>query len=1137
MKNLIAGLLIILSINLANAERITIDKKQSHNNKLSVISSNSTETVISIKINNFELKEIVINGEKHQIIVAKELSKAYEEGNPDVLKMAFSLQIPNNIWMNQYEIISSKYVEYQNINLAPSRRVIYRNENPSDVTYEKGSSYSEDLFYPHEQIQIGEPFIVRDYRGESVSVRPFQYNPITKTLRVYTQLDIKISSNNETGKNVLKSSNTKKINSEFEQLYKRLFVNYSSNNNRYTTLNDQGNLLIIAHNDYINQVNEFANWKRQRGIPTEIINLTDVGSNANEIKTYIENYYNTNGLTYVILVGDNTYIPSLSSNGDSDQAYAQISGDDHYPELIIGRFSVESDSDIQTITQRSIWYERDVTIQDSWLEDAIGIASSEGGASSDDGEADFEHMDNIRTDLLNYGYTTVEQDYDNNSITASTLGTHIEKGVGIINYVGHGGDTEWVSSGFNNSNVNSLNNVNKLPFIFDVACVNGNFHNQTCFAEAWTRATNNDNPTGAVAIIASTVNQPWSPPMDGQDEMIDILIESYDNNIKRTFGGIAYNGVMHMLDEYPSNSDGPLTADTWTIFGDPSLHVRTKTPMSLVETHSNTISIGETTFTVNSSVEGAFVALSKLDANNNIVILGTGTISGGSTNITIPEFDTVEEMIVTVTAYNYIPAISTVQVIAPNGPYLVYENHSINDASANNNGNADFGENILLNLSIKNVGVENSSNANLNISSSNSNISITDNSEAYGDLLVDEIKNINNAFELNISDDITDQESISFDLDITDDNGSYSGTFNIVANAPSLEIQYLSINDENGNNNGVLDAGEDVIIRIQVKNVGHASIASANLINSESSPYFSFNSSSIGVSALDALTGTQIIEVPATVEQTVPDGQSVLLDFNLVSGNYTASTSINLPIGLEIENWESDTFDTYDWENTSSSPWTIVSDVVYAGNNASKSGTIGNNETSILTIELDVINTDSISFYKKVSCEDSGSDNYWYDFLQFDINGSKKGKWDGESDWSREAYPVSEGTVTLTWTYSKDEMETSGSDCAWIDDIILPAHTTNTTTTFISKGKTIDFSIYPIPTKDNINIKYSLLVDSEVYISILNISGETVKVITDKTLPKGLYKTELNGLNLCSGVYFVNFISNNTSLTKKLIIE
>ena len=40
----------------------------------------------------------------------------------------------------------------------------------------------------------------------------------------------------------------------------------------------------------------------------------------------------------------------------------------------------------------------------------------------------------------------------------------------------------------------------------------------------------------------STIYMGWSPPMEAQDEMVDILTESFSNNRKYSFGGISWNG-------------------------------------------------------------------------------------------------------------------------------------------------------------------------------------------------------------------------------------------------------------------------------------------------------------------------------------------------------------------------------------------------------------------------------------------------------------------------------------------------------------------------------------------------------------------------------------------------------------------
>ena len=71
-----------------------------------------------------------------------------------------------------------------------------------------------------------------------------------------------------------------------------------------------------------------------------------------------------------------------------------------------------------------------------------------------------------------------------------------------------------------------------------MACVNGYFNGITCFAEAWLRATNGGEPTGAVGIYASSVNQSWDPPMQMQDEFADL----YTTEQYHCYGTLCFAG-------------------------------------------------------------------------------------------------------------------------------------------------------------------------------------------------------------------------------------------------------------------------------------------------------------------------------------------------------------------------------------------------------------------------------------------------------------------------------------------------------------------------------------------------------------------------------------------------------------------
>ena len=169
----------------------------------------------------------------------------------------------------------------------------------------------------------------------------------------------------------------------------------------------------------------------------------------------------------------------------------------------------------------------------------------------------------------------------------------INNGVGIINYTGHGSISSWGNgSSLNTTQINSLTNTDKLPFVITVGCNVGEFNSTNeCFAESWQRATHNGQPAGGIAHLGSTISQSWEPPMHGQYGMNLIITESYGNlegnppfgHKTRTIGGITTNGCLHMNDA--QGSSGQNETQYWTLFGDPSLMFRTDTPQEMNISH------------------------------------------------------------------------------------------------------------------------------------------------------------------------------------------------------------------------------------------------------------------------------------------------------------------------------------------------------------------------------------------------------------------------------------------------------------------------------------------------------------------------------------------------------------------------
>ena len=1143
----------IATILIVNAQTTIIDNQKPSNSQIEILGENNNEITLRLNLNSYTLTEVQTPNGTEVVVGSPEGINDMDKGLPDIPYFTTSVRIPSK-GKAVVEIVDANYTTVDNISIAPSKGPIKRNIDPSTVPYEYGKCYKMDAFFPLTEAVNSEAFCIRDVRGTTVQFFPFQYNPVQKQLKVFTEITVKVKFTQQPSENEITAS-YEKID-EFENIYRRMFINYGSKT-RYTQLQDghPGRMLIICKDAYASAMTDFVNWKREKGIETEMVLISTVGNTATSVQTYITNYFNSHSdLAYILLVGDAADVATSNftsgsgwsaTSGDSDNKYAYLVGNDDYADVFIGRFSGESVDNIQNMVRKVILYEKELTTSDTWLTNAYGSASSQGGGTSghnqgNGAESDMVHMGNIQTDLETYGYTVTRVNESTSNGIAATS-TAFNNGMGLACYVGHGDTQEWVNTGFNNTNVNALTNENELPFIISVACVNGDFNGNTCFAEAWLRASKNGNPTGALAFLGSTINQDWNPPMTAQDEMIDIITESLDGNIKRTIGGIAFNGYFRMIQDHPisaSTGNGPGTALAWTIFGDPSTMFRSTTPQEMIVSHPSVLTVGQNAIDVASDAEETLIAITR-EVNGEIVILGFGYADNGSATINISGIDEPCTVKITATAYNKVTYQTEILAIVPEGPYVVNGGYTINDSEGNNNGQADYNETIKFNHTLNNVGVATANNVSMSISSSSEYITITDESESFGDIAAEASVTKNDAYTMSILNGVADQTNIEIAYTITADNcDTRSGSIYVTANAPAPTIAFVGINDtENGNGNNLLDAGETAKLIFSLTNNGHATLETGTAtitVNNENVTLISDEAQFDAIAAGES----QNIEFEISIADNVSLGTNTCFAVQ-TDGTYNASTDACLTIGLQIEDWENNNFTTYAWTNASNRPWTIVSTGAYAGQYCAKSGNIGNSAKSELTITIDVLANDNVEFYKKVSCEDLSYGYYW-DFLAFYIDGNMMEQWAGTSDnWSLQSYPVTAGTHTLKWSYEKDYSTIGGSDCAWIDNIKLPAH--NNTVSSIHTSADVaenSMSIYPNPASDNAYINLNLTDDSDASIEIYNTVGQLVKTIDSIMLQAGENYVAVETSTLKAGMYIVKanvggkIMTSNLSVTR-----
>ena len=652
--------ILLLAAAVSGAETIALDTA-AEGLSVRVVESDVETTTIEYELGSFSSEPIDIDGESFFSVGLGEESTTLERGFPQLPNICRSIVIPDDAQM-AVRVLSSHFIEYPDFPVAPSKGSIPRNVDPATVAYAFDAFYGSDKWYPEKLAYAREPYVMRDMRGMVVVVNPLQYNPATRTLRVYDRVTLEVSKTGPGKVNVL-TAHPAMLNAEFRKIYERHFLNFDSVSlDRYPPVADGGNMLIICYDDagFLAAMQPLVDWKNQMGVPCEMVTTTDAGGSAAAFDAYIEQYYNDHGLTYVLLVGDVAEVPTLTAaGGASDPSYSTITSD-AYPDLFVGRFSAQTVAQVQTQVLRTIEYEKMPQAEADWYHKGMGVASNQG--PGDDGEYDNVHVDNIRADLLAFTYTEVDQIYDPSG-TAAMVSSGLNNGRSVINYTGHGSTTSWGSTGFSNTHVNALANDNMLPFIISVACVNGQFTYSTCFGEAWLRATNGVEPTGAIGAYMSSINQSWNPPMDAQDEIADLLVGTSAEGARRTFGGLCYNGAGHMMDAY--GSDGEDMFLTWNIFGDPSLRVMTDTPVALTVTHDANIDAFTLTFEV--TVEGVQGALAALYHDGVLYGSALTAPNGVATIDVLAPLPENEDITVTVTSFN---ALTYIGAVHSGGAYV-----------------------------------------------------------------------------------------------------------------------------------------------------------------------------------------------------------------------------------------------------------------------------------------------------------------------------------------------------------------------------------------------------------------------------------------------------------------------------------
>ena len=930
------------------------------------------------------------------------------------------------------------------------------------------------------------------------------------------------------------------------------------------TYNDRGrtvggyDLLVVTKQQYVSAFDEYDSFYQARGLRTHVVDLETVLStmegqdNAEKLRNYIIQEYEENGIMMVNLGGDvpdipyrgfycdvltggnhetdnnipaDLYYAALDGNwnDDGDNRWGEIGEDDLLPEIGIGRMCFSNQSELDNMLHKAMTYQAEPVLGE--FRDVIMGGEHLYDNPMSNGSQYLELLIGTHDDN---GYTTtgIPEEYnftrlyeEEGNWSGSLLRNAINQGTQYVHHDGHANTNYvagWTNGDITNNNFSAVNGIDhNYTFFHTSGCICGDFSSD-CILERMTKIAN--------FAVATFGNSRYGWFNEGQTEgpAIHLARETEDAyyNDRIPYGGLALREAKIATAPWVNApgqwEEGALRWNYYDLnmMGDVAVSPWHDEPFMPEVNYASEILIGMTTMEVtvtNDNGQGLKNFRCALFHGEDMIGIGYTNEDGDVTIDFAEPIDFVGEMSLVVTGCDAWPQSLSVLSIPGNCAYVVYQDYAISDGAQ-----PDFGQNIALDMQIKNVGTLTANNITATLSTDCDYITLTDATETIPSLEGGVTATLAEAFAMDIADDVPNMMKADFVLTCTDGVETWESKFAIRLYAPEFAVVSTVIED--GDGNGRIDPGETVTAHITVKNAGMAAAPNTLLNVICDLPEITYEQGSFPQGTVNA-DGEFTVDFIFTLSETVELGVAYEIGFYVTSGAYSTNSSFAFAVGNVIEDWENGDFSKFEWENDPSKPWTIVTDNAYEGSYCVKSGSIGNNQSSVLKITLDVQNEGEISFYRKVSSEDG------FDALYFTIDTELQGDWSGEVPWGKVSFVLPAGLHELYWSYNKDGSVSSGNDCAWIDNIVFPpAETITVTQEIVTNGVTI----YPNPNQGLFTIN---LPEADCDIVVFNSLGQQVY----SQQAKGM--TVLNLERLDSGMYFINLKSASAVSTLKFVKE
>ncbi len=1120
----------------------------------SITEADHNHISLRFRFDDFSIDTVVREGEVMHTIATQGIVVPNEYGQPDLPTFNRFVAIPQGA-RAVVEVRASRDEQLSGINIAPSDGSQCENEAERPFMKDPGV-YGRDMLYPTEAVRTAEPQSLRGVDVIHLGICPAQFNPVARTLSIHRQFDIDIrfeGGNGHFGDDRLRSPYWDPILRNNILNYESLEpIDYDARMQQWSTTRPTGcEYLIITPNNeaYVEAAQELADFRLRQGILTKVMTLAETGATtAGLLRMWFRDIYANWDIppVAVCLIGESgddleQYVPGFRTQHPkddfitSDNPYADIN-DDNLPDICFTRLIAQNESELPIFIGKQIEYEYTNPVnnlyyyahpltaagwQDAkWFQIAIAtvsgfltqhgkiptrineIYSGEQGPQWSTAPGTASVVNYFGPNGVGYIPATPDELGGWTGGTAEQVINAINTGAYIIQHRDHGWNNRWYQPEIYITDFGDINNPGKMTYLVSVNCRTGMYDwPNDCFVERLIRMQRDGQNAGIVGAIAPA-GQTYSY---ANDIFLWGVWDLFDSSFLPDYGPFADHADAwlpsfacvsgkYFLEThvFPSTNQEMCvcTYNTFHTHGDAFLRIFTNMPESIATTHDLTVAPYEP-FHI-TAPEGSQIALS-MRQGGEIHILATATGTGEEQTITIMQSVNANVVHLTITGLNLLRHEEDLIVAPHNQAFVVVDSIALNAGGLV----LAYDQTAVADIKVANIGDVASESGSVTLSSISSHVGITQDEVQFEPLDPSESVVIENAFQFGLDGALADGSLLPITCTTHFGDESYARNYDIAIKAPRLVGELISIDDSEGNGDGLLDPGEVVRLFFRITNEGHYVAESPRIALRNNEGYVRVITPETTIDDLE-MGGVAVVSFDVYVEYIAGESTHVHLLLIPTVGNLSSEQEIPCAVGFIIESFESGQLSPEYWTNDSEHPWVVGNAYAYDGYYSARSATIEHNESSQLTFTHDTRDGGFFSFYAMVSSESN------YDFLVFSIDGEERERWSGEQWWGEHSYAVHPGHHTYTWTYLKDYSVNAGLDAAWIDYIVLPTNLDD-----VEEEGVATPGIHPNPTTGRVSV--DLKAEDGFTIQVFDSDGKHILTESNKAevsieqQPAGLY--------------------------------